>query len=171
MMKCTYQVRRAVWEGDHSPLLHEVVAQVVGVHRARPEGQWLGAVHILTLPLQVPDHGHQAGALLRQTHQVQPQRVRGVEDLLDAANQVVDVLEQEVLPAVTAAHHGGAGGEVGEGSDSFPSLRILPVHSHCYLDTGEFLVKYSMQELRFYCKINENQVYWAKISWAPLREY
>ena len=160
----THQVRLAVWEGDDAALLHEVVAEAARlVGGARPEGEGLGGVDVLTAPLQVTSHAHQAAALLRQLEQVQPEGVRGVEDVLDAAHQVVDVVEEGDLPPLRPAHHTEAGGQVGEGADSPPALRILPIHPHCDLDKHLFscgfsLVKYSMHKLRFYCKINEYQV-------------
>ena len=55
-------------------------------------------------------------------------------DLLDAADQVVDVPEQgNVLPAVAAPQEGGGGGEVGEAAQRAPPLRVLPVHRHRHL--------------------------------------
>ena len=57
-------------------------------------------------------------------------------DLLDAADQVVDVPQQgNVLPAVAAPEEGRGGGEVAEVAEGAPPLRVLPVHRHRHLIT------------------------------------
>ena len=128
----THQVGLTVREGDNSALLHQIVAQlVVVVAGARPEGERVGGGLVLAGPLHLAQLGHQAASLLGETQQVQPQGVRGVEDGLETANQVVDVLQDgNVLPPVTPPQEAGAGGEEGEATDCSPSLRILAVHPH-----------------------------------------
>ena len=122
-----------VREGDHSALLHEIVAQVVVVlvAGAGPEGEGVGGGLVLTPPLHRPQLAHQTVPLLGQAEQVQPEGVGGVEDPLETAHQVVDVLQdRDVLPALTPPQEAGAGGEEGEAADCSPALRILAVHPH-----------------------------------------
>ena len=101
------------------------------VARPGPEGQGVGGGLVLAAPLHLAQLAHQAGTLLGQAEQVQTEAVRGVEDGLHAAHQVVEVGQHgDVLPPVAPAQEAGAGGEEPEAPDCPPALGILSVHPH-----------------------------------------